>query len=40
MKVYKDAHMKILSPYIISQNILEKNLLEASLILQFKSGTF
>ena len=24
MKVYKDAHMKIFSPYIISKNILEK----------------
>ena len=24
MKVYKDAHMKIFSPYIISKNVLEK----------------
>ena len=24
MKVYKDAQMKIFSPYIISKNILEK----------------
>ena len=24
MKVYKDAHIKIFSPYIISKNILEK----------------
>ena len=24
MKVYKDAYMKIFSPYIISKNILEK----------------
>ena len=24
MKVHKDAHMKIFSPYIISKNILEK----------------
>ena len=24
MKVYKDAHMKIFSPYIISKNLLEK----------------
>ena len=24
MKVYKDAHMKIFSPYIISKNILDK----------------
>ena len=24
MKVYKDARMKIFSPYIISKNILEK----------------
>ena len=25
MKVYKDAHMKIVSPYIISKNILGKD---------------
>ena len=24
MKVYKDAHMNIFSPYIISKNVLEK----------------
>ena len=24
MKVHKDTHMKIFSPYIVSQNILEK----------------
>ena len=26
MKVYKDAHMKIFSPFIMSKNILEKGL--------------
>ena len=41
MKVYKDAHMKIFSPYIISKHILKKKkkkkntVLEASLIFQY-----
>ena len=26
MKVYKDTHTKIISPYIISKNILEKRI--------------
>ena len=40
MKEYRDAHMKIFSPYTISKHILKKKkkenkVLETSLILQY-----